>query len=434
MTVVREASSVVDPLYPDRALRPGADGSIAITMGNSVTVDAFSRLRVSNPYNQFGAFNEYKINPFNYITATAGTGTATLSTTTKLVTLATGGTVANARAVIQSRAYMRYVPGRSQFVAQTSVFGTQPKAGCVKRVGYYEDRNGLFLQWDATGASFVRRSDVTGSIVDTAFPQTSWNIDKMDGTGPSQITLDLTKGQIFWLDFQYLGMGRVRFGFDIGGILITCHEVNHANLTDVQPYMATANLPLRWEILNTGTAAQAETMTMFCGKCDSEGGFELSSVQYSASNGVTAKNTSTTLIPLISLRPGPTFNGVTNRGWILPVDSEIFTTGTQTHYYQVIWNATLTGPSWTSVNANAMTQIDVTASAVSLGTGIVLEEGWIAAGGFKSSGGGGGNSTFNDRPLVNSFDGTTPDTVTIAIQTLAGTGTALANINWHGYW
>lgn len=406
---------------------------IGFGLADSPALDAFGRLRVSNPFAQFAAFNEYKINPFNWVTATSGTGTDTHSTTTKLVTLATGGTASGARAVMQSRAYLRYVPGKSLFTAQTFVLGTKPGANCAKRIGYFDDSNGIYLQWDATGASVVRRSSVSGSVVNTSVAQSSWNVDSMDGAGPSGLTLDLTKGQIFMIDLQFLGMGRVRCGFDIDGVLHIVHEFLHANVTADQPYIATAHLPLRAEIINTGTAAQAETMGFLCGKVDSEGGFELNGIQYSASNGATGIATSTTLKPLVSIRPGPTFNSITNRGWIVPQGADVFCTGTVDHYYQIIWNATLTGASWTAVNAEAIGQYDVSSTAVSLGSGVVVEEGYIPLGGSAKAGSS-FNDIFSDRPLVNSFDGTTPDTLTIAVRTLSGTGTGYGSIAWHGHW
>lgn len=402
------------------------------------TVDAFGRLRTSQPFAQFAAFNEYNINPFNWVTYTtpASSATATHSTTTKMVTLSTGGTTSGVRSILQSRMYMRYTPGKSLFTAQTFVMGTQPGVNCEKRVGYYDDSNGFYLRYAAAGISLVRRSSVSGSVVETAILQSSWNVDKLDGKGPSGETLDLSKGQIFMIDFQYLGMGRVRLGFDIGGKLCYVHEFNHANVTANQPYIATANLPLRYEIINTGTAAQTETMLCMCGKVDSEGNIDLLGIQYAVSNGATGIATSVTLKPVISIRPGPTFNGITNRGWLVPMSAELFctATGSVDHYYQIIWNATLTNANWQSVNASySMAQYDVSSTAVSLGSGVIVEDGYVSSGGVSRVGGK-FNDVFSDRPLVNSFDGTTPDTLTIAVRTLSGTGTGYGSFTWHGHW
>jgi hypothetical protein len=435
-TGLREAVFIADPTTTAaRAAvtnsNPPPDSYALLTRNVGMTFDAFNRLRVSNPATEFSGFNEYKINPFNYVTATAGTGTVTHSTTTKRVTLATGGTVSGARAVLQTKSYMRYNPGKSLATAQTFTLGAAPSANVAKRVGYFDDSNGLFLEYTSTGIRFVRRSSVSGSVVDTAFEQANWNVDPMNGTGPSGLTLNLDYSQIFWIDLQFLGVGTVRYGFEINGTAYVCHAANHANLTSSQPYIATANLPLRWELVNTGTAGATATMDCICGKVDSEGGLELPSIQYAVSNGVTGIATSTTLKPILSIRPGPTFGGITNRGWMLPQTADFFVTGTSNHYYQIILNATLTGPSWTAVNTNAMAQYDVTSSAVALGTGVVIEDGYIASGAKTGSA---FASTFSGRPLVNSFDGTTPDTLTIAVRTLTGTDTGFGSFTWFGYW
>jgi hypothetical protein len=402
-----------------------------VTRNVDMSFDAFNRLRVSEPYNQFAGFNEYKINPFNYVTAISGTGTATHSTATKNVTLSTGGTASGARAVLQSRLYFRYVPGKSLYPMMTFVMGSIPPTNCAKRAMYGDDNNGVGLEWTSTGVRFIKRSNTTGSVVTTTVEQAAWSVDTLDGSGPSGLTLDLTKGQIFWMDLQFLGMGTVRFGFEINGVPYLCHTMHHANLTAVQPYIATANLPVRWEIVNTGVASASASMECCCAKVDSEGGFEVPGIQYTASRGAAGLSTTTTLTPLISIRPGPTFNGIVNRGWVVPQTARLVTVGTSTHYWELIWNATLTGPSWTAVNANAMGQYDVTASAVSLGSGVVVDSGYISP---ASGAGTAAGSYFAGRPLVNSFDGTTPDTLTLAVRTISGTDDAYGSISWLGYW
>lgn len=435
----REAVFIADPT--DASARAAVNSAAnnpsgygLLTRNMDLSVDAFNRLRVSNPRAELSGFNEYKLNPFNYVTAVSGTGTATHSTTTKLVTLTTGGTAAGAYAIQQSRAYLRYNPGNSLLIKQTFVMGTQPGANAAKRAGYYDDSNGFYLQWTSAGVSFNRRSNTSGSVVTTSVAQASWNVDPMNGTGASGLTLDLTKGQILVIDLQFLGVGTVRMGFEINGLLYWTHFWHHANLTATQPYIATANLPVRWEVVNTGgTAANTETMYSVCGSVLEEGSVEPKGQQFSASNGATGIALTTTLKPIISLRPGPTFNGITNRGWLVPDSTNLFIQGTQDVYYQILWNATLTGPSWTAVNSTyAMAQYDVTASAVALGNGIVIEDGYVSAGSGKT--GGTLADTIIDRPLVNSFDGTTPDTFTIAMRTIAGTGTGFAAMTWTGYW
>lgn len=434
----REAVFIADPTTAAAraavtATTPATNAYGLVIRNADMSFDSFNRLRVSNPHAQLSGFNEYKINPFNFVTNVVGAGTVTHSTTTKLVTLSTGGTTSGDMGVLQSRAYLRYNPGNSLLIKQTFVMGTAPGANAAKRAGYFDDNNGIYLDYTSAGLALVRRSNTSGSVVNTSVAQASWNVDPLNGTGASGITLDMTMGQIFVIDLQFLGVGTVRCGFEVDGNLYWCHFFHHSNRTATQPCIATANLPVRWQVINTGTAAGTTTMFAVCASVMEEGSEEPRSIQYAASNGATGIATSTTLKPLLSIRPGPTFNGITNRGWIIPQGADIFCVGTVDHYYQIIWNATLTGPSWTAVNTNAMGQYDVTASAVALGSGVVVEDGYVPAGGAVKFGSA-FTEVFGSRPLVNSYDGTTPDTLTIAVRTISGTATAYGAFSWRGFW
>lgn len=142
--------------------------------------------------------------------------------------------------------------------------------GCTKREGIFDENNGIFLEDDGTNYKFVRRTSASGSPVDNAVNQSAWNIDKMDGTGSSGITLDFTKTQIMIIDYEWLGVGRVRMGFVVDGMIYYAHEFLNANsLTTV--YMSTPNLPIRSEIANDGNAA-SQSLTQICSSVISEGG------------------------------------------------------------------------------------------------------------------------------------------------------------------
>jgi hypothetical protein len=116
------------------------------------------------------------------------------------------------------------------------------------------------------------RSYATGNAVDTKVVQSSWNLDKLDGTGASGLTLNLSRAQILVIDFQWLGVGRVRIGFDIDGILVYVHEFLHANETSVV-YMSSGNQPIRYELTHNGTG-ESSSLEVICATAISEGGLE----------------------------------------------------------------------------------------------------------------------------------------------------------------
>jgi hypothetical protein len=72
-----------------------------------------------------------------------------------------------------------------------------------------------------TAEMVIRKGGVDNEIV----PQSQWNVDRLDGTGPSKVNIDFTKSQIFVTDYQWLGVGRVRFGFYAYGKIHYCHQI-----------------------------------------------------------------------------------------------------------------------------------------------------------------------------------------------------------------
>ena len=228
---------------------------VPISIGGTNT-DAFGRLRTSGPYTLFDAQNRYVKNDlFDESTATGGTVTydANASTVSLNVTTTSGSSV-----VRQSYRSFSYQPGKGLLTLNTFVMDTA-KANVRTRVGYFNEQNGVFLERDGTTVNIVRRTYTSGAAVDTVVPQSSWNGDKLDGTGASGLTLDLTKAQILWEDFEWLGVGSVRVGFVIDGGYIVCHTFQNANNLD-SVYMTTAMLPVRYEITNTGAAASSSTL------------------------------------------------------------------------------------------------------------------------------------------------------------------------------
>jgi hypothetical protein len=82
---------------------------------------------------------------------------------------------------------------------------------------------------------------------DTKIPQSQWNIDKCDGTGPSGYNIDLAKMQMFYIDYSWYGAGFIRWGFrGPTGDVIYCHKMINNNV-NTEAYMRSGNLPARYE-------------------------------------------------------------------------------------------------------------------------------------------------------------------------------------------
>ena len=233
--------------------------SNAVTIKDSANLDAFSRLRVSNPLILFNSQFTYDLAPILFEQITNGAGaTIAHDTTNRCATLTFAGTGAGGSSYMQSYEYLPYQPGRSQLIFVTFNM-ISAVANVVKFAGYSDGTNGIEFQLNGITKQFHIYS-ATGEGNETV-TQSSWNLDKLDGTGASGITLDITKTQILIIDIQALYVGRVRIGFDIGGQVVYAHEFQHANLASF-PYIQSANLPVRCGM--TCSALSTTSMEFIC--------------------------------------------------------------------------------------------------------------------------------------------------------------------------
>lgn len=396
-----------------------------VTFKDSPAQDAFGRLRTSDPVTLFASQFQYDLQPLMWESALTAGGTATHLPNESSVRLrvATNGD----KVIRQSRIYTRYRPGKSLLVALTFVMGSDT-ANVRKRLGYFDASNGIFLEQNGvTQTSIVRRTSTSGSPVDNLVAQADWNLDKFDGTGPSGITLDFTKAQILMMDLQWLGVGRVRVGFDINGVFYPAHQfLNANNLSTV--YMTTANLPIRYEIEATGAIGGNTDLIQICSMVSSEGGFE-SELGMPRSFGRTTATSVTSRRPILSIRPKLTFNGIVNRGLILP-EGVSLTAATNDSYWELVYGGTVsTGTAWTSVSANSLTEYDVGSSAISGGE--VIASGFIVT----ASGGGSPRLQTSENiisrfPLTLDIAGTGFTTLSLVCTSFTGTSSVTGTIDW----
>lgn len=272
-----------------------------IAYRNSPNIDAFGRLRVSNPFTLFDSSHRYSDNGL-WATSTSASGAAVFNTDQGLVDL--NVTAASGSQVLRETVKVfSYQPGKSLLVLST--FAMSPaKTNLRQRIGYFGVANGYYLEQNDSTISFVERTSVSGSLVNTPIAKSSWNVDKMDGTGPSGVILDLTKAQILFMDLEWLGVGTVRIGFVIDGNFCVCHKFQHANIITTT-YITTASLPLRYEITNTGLTSGVSTLKQICSTVLSEGGYELNGSQFAINTPIgTSYNLPTKEIyyPVLAIR------------------------------------------------------------------------------------------------------------------------------------
>jgi hypothetical protein len=352
--------------YPQKVSFSSTGNTVSI---GGTNLDAFGRLRVSQPYTLFDSQNRYEADP-QFDTSTATGGAATHLSNESSVSMAVT-TTSGSEVVRQTYRVFHYQPGKSLLLLATFKMDTA-KTNLRQRVGYFNTGNGVFLEKNGTGVPrFVVRTSTSGSASDARYvDQTSWNGDKLDGTGTSGITLDLTTTQILFLDFEWLGVGSVRCGFVINGQFIVCHTFHNANI-QTAVYMTTAILPVRYEITNTGTTASSSAMKQICSSVMSEGGYEAVSQEYVArmTTATTGTFLTTTFKPLVSIRLASTALGSV----ILPYNLNFLPTTSDNYELALFENATLTTPTWTAISNNSKVEQDIASTSMTGGSLVYSE-------------------------------------------------------------
>ncbi|CAB4159468.1 hypothetical protein UFOVP699_204 [uncultured Caudovirales phage] len=335
--------------------------------------DSFGRTRVSEPFTLFDSNHRYSDNQL-WSSATATGGTATFNSAQGLVDLSV--TAASGSEVLrETTKVFAYQPGKSLLVLSTFVMAPA-KTNLRQRIGYYGASNGYYLEQNNTTVSFVERSFVTGSVVNTPVVQENWNVDPMNGSGPSGITLDLTKSQILFMDLEWLGVGTVRIGFVINGEFHVCHKFHHANLI-TSTYITTASLPLRYEITNTGATSGISTLKQICSTVISEGGYTLNGLQQAIGIPLTAPRNlpiAGTFYPIVSIRLKASPDRLD--GLIICTAISAMATSTGNYNWQLIASGTTTDGSWLSAGPNSSAEYNI--------TGTSFTGGRILASGFFS--------------------------------------------------
>lgn len=403
-------------------------------------VDAFGRLRTVLPYGIYEGKVVYGDQPYIYENQTDGVhGSVTFNVNNSCMTLASGTNGAGL-AVRQTRQYFEYVPGKSQLIFVSFCFGAA-QTNNVKRVGYFDANNGFFFEQNGSTLRMVKRTSVgDGTPDDIQVNQTSWNLDPMNGLGPSGITLDPSKVQILVIDFQWLGVGRVRIGFDIDGKIYYVHEFLHANnLTTV--YINQPSLPVRWECRNTDTVSVATTVDAICFSVNSEG-YEAESGQgWSIDSG--ARSVTTGGLPVLSVRLKNTYKGYTNRQTAKLLSFSLMAVTAPVLYKIMILPSasSLSGtPAWSDVTPAAShgtdslsaCEYDVSASGL-----ITLHKGECILGGYSFSsnqvtGVVAPNSSLGTRNTVICQNIACNDSQVFCVYAvgIGGTATVYATLNW----
>jgi hypothetical protein len=339
---------------------------------SGMAVDAFGRARVSTPLTLFDSSHRYRDNGL-WDTAVVSGGTTSFSANEGLVNLVVD-TTANSEVIRETSTVFSYQPGKSLQIFSTFVMNTA-KEGLRQRVGYFSAQNGIYLELDGNDLYLVKRSYNSGIAIDTRIHKNDWNMDSLDGAGPSGLTLDISKAHILFIDVEWLGVGTVRCGFVINGEFVHVHSFHHAN-SITSTYMTTASLPLRYEIKNNSATSSSSTLKQICSTVISEGGYELRGTQQAVGTAITAPKSLTTAgtyYPVVSIRLKATALDAV----VIPTAVSVMGVATGIYSWRILEDATVTVGSWTDAGANSAVEYTLAGTAVSGGR--VLASGYLTS-------------------------------------------------------
>lgn len=385
------------------------------------TGDAFGRVRVSEPHTLFDSKQIFDNQPLFWdeeLESGSGISSAHSTDTASTVitsTLNTAGTFTR-----QTFRSFNYQPGKSQIILLTGIIKRSGGGvGVERQIGQFNDNNGLFFKDDEGTMKVVRRTHVTGAPVDNEVEQSSWNVDPMDGTGPSGITVDWSKTQIFVIDYEWLGVGRARMALNIDGVNHGIHTFDNANILD-KVYMSTPNLPLRYQMITTASSP-ASSIECICSSISSEGGVEDNGIIHAASTAGTHvdANSENTLYAVIGIRLKSAYIGSSIKAEAMSMLSET----NDDFEWAVYFNPSVAGTFTYSAKPNSACEVALGATANTVSGGTLIGSGFVTVQGSIN------NTLKNALQLGASIDGTI-DELVLCVRPLSANADIQGSITW----
>lgn len=388
--------------------------------GDNDSIDAFGRLRVSSPKTLFDAKQLTDKLPQFFDEALSGGATSTwvLGDSLTLMTTQSAGDYA----IRQTSMHFNYQPGKSLLANFTGVFA--PQTNIIKRVGLfqglssapYTPTDGIFIESSDGPNGYIafRVLKTAGTPYSLSAAQPNWNIDKLDGTGASGIKIDFNTAVLMVIDYEWLSVGRVRCGFNIGGKTFYAHQFTNIGTLSA-PYMTSGNQPVRYEIRQTGVGSGY--LKHICSSVMSEGGEPYIGTSLTCEASASVIIDSQTLFrPVLAIRLNPNSHDLS----LVAKQINVLNTGVGDIYWKVVQNPTINGGvlNYRNTPYNSNVQFAQGSSTLSVSGGYDLISSYAKSGNSTNAFGGANAEILGELAVLGMKLNGVPDTIVIAARSL----------------
>ena len=420
-----------------------------------VQYDAFGRFRVSEPFTIFDSSNVNYLNTkfSSYVSSNVSGGlnsAITYNVNNSMVGLnCTSNNGLPATVIREGKYTCIYQPGKSLLILNSFVM-TPTIPGVIQRVGYYNDANGIYLEYNpadtAGNLKMVLRTSISGTVDNShAIYQSAWQ----SFNTPNSINIGT--GLLMWIDIEWLGVGTVRTGFIYNEQYYICAQFNHANIIgNTSPYMTSAQLAPRYEIINS-TITPA-ILNQICSTVISEGGFQGNTpIRHIGTSYLSGTQPFPQLTPILAIKLNDTISGTKQNvginGIVLPSQLDFVSASSNNngiYLYQVLINPTISGSfTWTSYS-NGYNSTDKNSSvqfwayngsgpSYTETTGLMVNSGYVSNNSSTTL----ANITdFNyqiGRSYTGSTTGYTSDIIVVVVQSYSAAQNFAAQIGWYEF-
>ena len=331
-----------------------------------------NRRKISTSRQIFFNTYQYTKDPQIWDEETTGTASSTFSEFAGGIFLEVGSAVGD-EIIRQTRNVIQYVPGRPNdvtFAIRLNTFET----GVRKRFGLFDELNGTYFEKGVDDYYVVIRRNTPDGIVERRVARPDWNVDRMDGTGPSELVLDEDAIQMFTLEYEWYGAGVVEYKLIFDNTSYTLHRFNSGNIEQL-PWANTPYLPVRFELTNvdgvpgTHQILQGSTSVISEGEVGPLGREENVTTPL---DGITTDNAKV-FQPILSVRLRPD----RLKGVVIPLEFQIASLDNTPLFYRIIRDTALTGAAWSNVGPNSFVEYDDSATAY-IG-GDAIQTGYISS-------------------------------------------------------